>query len=135
MIDYTLLVFRRWLDFRGRSRRSEYWYFTLSCLIVSIVLAAIEGAMGIGDGTALEDAGNGPLSILFSLVTLVPGIAVSFRRIHDVGRSAWWLLLWLIPIIGWAVLLFWSIRDGDPNRNEYGPDPKRPDEGVSDAFN
>jgi uncharacterized membrane protein YhaH (DUF805 family) len=131
MFDYYILVFKRWLDFRGRSRRSEYWYFSLANFIVSILLSVIESVVGI-DG---EGFGGGALSGIYSLVTLVPGLSVSFRRLHDVGKSAWWLLLVLIPILGWIPLLIWCIRDSDENRNEYGPNPKFPDDDVAATFN
>jgi uncharacterized membrane protein YhaH (DUF805 family) len=131
MIDYYLTVFKRWLDFRGRSRRSEYWYYTLANLIVAILLVVVEMILGIGG----DDGASGPLSLIYSLVTIVPGLSLSFRRLHDIGRSAWWLLLTFIPIIGWGVLLYWAIKNGDPNRNDFGPDPKSIDDDMVSTFN
>jgi uncharacterized membrane protein YhaH (DUF805 family) len=131
MIDYYLLVFKRWLDFQGRSRRSEYWYFSLANFIVAIVLSVLEGVLQI-DG---DEFGSGPLSLIYSLVTLIPGLSVSFRRLHDVGRSAWWLLLVFIPIIGWGFLLYWCVKDSDPVRNDYGPNPKSGDDDMIATFN
>jgi uncharacterized membrane protein YhaH (DUF805 family) len=124
MINFYVLAFKRWLDFKGRSRRSEYWYFTLVNLIIAIVLIMIEQAIGIGGG----DSGNGPISSLYTLVVLVPGLAVSFRRMHDIGKSAWWLLIGLIPLLGFIVIIVWFIGAGQPGRNAYGPNPKDPND-------
>ncbi|WP_417411248.1 DUF805 domain-containing protein [Hoeflea sp.] len=98
----------------GRARRSEYWWFALFALIGN-------GVLGIIDAILFGDAQI--LSGLFSLAILLPSICVAGRRMHDTGRSAWWLLLCFIPLIGILVLLWWFIQKGTDGRNEYGPDP------------
>lgn len=110
-------VFLKWSDFKGRSRRREYWYFALANIIVSILLAVV-------DNVVFKSAGTGPLGGLYSLVVLVPGLAVSFRRLHDIGKSAWWLLVALIPLVGLVVLIYFTVKDSEPD-NIYGPNPKQ----------
>ncbi len=110
-------VFLNWSDFKGRARRREYWLFTLANIIVAVLLAVV-------DGVIFKSAGSGPLSGLYSLVALVPGLAVSFRRLHDIGKSAWWLLIALIPFFGAIVLIYFMVKDSEPE-NIYGPNPKQ----------
>lgn len=112
---------RNYAKFSGRARRAEYWWFALFVIIVSFVLGAIE-AMIFGPG-AFAPYGIGPIAGLFTLAILVPSIALTFRRLHDLDRSAWWVLLGLIPVIGTLVLLFWYVQRGTPGDNRFGPDP------------
>lgn len=74
-----------------------------------------------------------PLSAIWSLVVLLPSLAVGVRRLHDTGRSGWWLLIWLIPLIGWIILIWWFASRGDEGPNEYGDDPLAPT-GSATAF-
>ena len=117
IIENYKSVFLNWSDFKGRARRREYWLFTLANIIVAILLAVV-------DGVIFKSAGSGPLGGLYSLVALVPGLAVSFRRLHDIGKSAWWLLLILIPFFGAIVLIYFMVKDSEPE-NIYGPNPKQ----------
>ena len=103
--------FSKYVTFSGRARRSEYWYFVLAISIVSIVLTLIDG-------------GEGVLSLLWSLGTLLPSLAVGVRRLHDIGRSGWWLLIILVPLIGFVVLIYFAIKDSEPGENRFGPNPK-----------
>ncbi len=121
-IDYWKLAFSRYATFTGRSRRSEYWYFTLVNFIVSFVLSIALGLLG-------ETAGL--LANLYGLVVLIPGIAVGVRRLHDIGRSGWWYLI-LLTVIGAFLLLFWFAQDSEPGTNQYGPNPKTGGEDVLD---
>ncbi len=114
-MNYYLEVFKKYTVFSGRARRSEYWYFTLFNFIVSIILAVISGI--VGDKYSL-------LGIVYALVVFIPGIAVSVRRLHDVGKSGWMLLISLIPFVGAIWLLVLMCTDGDIGDNEYGPNPK-----------
>lgn len=118
-MSWYLEVLKKYAVFNGRARRKEYWMFTLINVLISFVLGFIEGAMGLTD-----KRGWGPLGALYTLAVLIPGIAVSVRRLHDTGRSGWWLLIALIPCIGAIVLLIFMVQDSDPGENQYGPNPK-----------
>lgn len=114
--DVIRTVFGRYVQFSGRARRSEYWYWILFIVLVSIALSVVDGVIfGFGDS---DLAILGPL---FSLGTFLPSLAVGFRRMHDLGRSAWWLLLALIPLIGSLILIYWFAQRGDEGDNQYGP--------------
>lgn len=126
-------VFSKYATFSGRARRAEYWWFALFNALASLALqildVAIFGAYRMG-----PDAGMGLPNVLgglFSLAILVPSIAVWVRRLHDVGRSGWWWLLALIPVIGWIILFYWSVRRGDMGPNAFGPDPVGDDVSAS----
>lgn len=116
---------RRYADFNGRARRSEYWLFWLFTVILEVVAFGIMGATGASNPAAMMSLGVG--SILLFLVCLglfVPSLAVLFRRLHDTDRSAWWILIAFLPIIGGLVLLVFTLLDGTPGANRFGPDPK-----------
>lgn len=119
-MDWYLEVLRKYAVFTGRARRKEYWFFILFNIIVSIVLGFADGLMG----TFSLDAGIGLLGGLYSLAVLLPSIAVSVRRLHDIGRSGWWLLIALIPIIGAIVLIVFFVLDSNADENEFGANPK-----------
>lgn len=131
-MNWMILPYRRYAEFSGRSRRKEYWSFALFYLLVMIALNAVFGtnelARGNGAfvyGSRLVGAG-GWIGGLFWLVSIVPGLAVSVRRLHDQDRSGWLLLLWLIPFLGWFALLVLMCLDGTRGPNRFGPDPKNP---------
>ena len=105
------ICFHKYADFSGRARRKEYWYFTLFNMIVSCVLAIMLG----------EDSS---LDVAYSLVTLIPGLAVIWRRIHDIGKSGAWNFISFVPVVGWIFMLIWNCRDSQPGYNDYGPNPK-----------
>jgi uncharacterized membrane protein YhaH (DUF805 family) len=107
-------VLKNYTGFQGRARRKEYWMFVLFSAIVSIVLAIIEGIIG----------SQNVLTGLYSLAVLLPSLAVGVRRLHDTGRSGWWLLLCLIPIIGSIIVLVFTCQDSEPTANRYGLNPK-----------
>src|SRR4029077_1160257 len=96
--------FAKYVTFSGRAARPEYWYFVLFTLVVSIVLAIVESAV-IGGHL-------GTLQGLFNLATILPGLAVAVRRMHDIDRSGWWLLLGFVPLVGEIILLVWLCRRG-----------------------
>lgn len=119
-MNWYLHVLKNYAVFRGRAHRQEYWYFFLFNIIISIALAFIDSALGNpGAGE-----GAGILGTIYSLAILVPSIAVGVRRLHDTGRTGWWMLLGLIPIIGAIVLIYFFVLDSTPGSNEYGPNPK-----------
>ena len=93
--------FSKYAAFEGRASRSEYWWFFLFTFLASSASSVVSET----------------LSALFSLAVLLPCLAVGARRLHDVDKSGWFLLLWFIPIIGWIVLVVWAVQDGkEPNR-------------------
>ena len=112
-------VFSKYATFSGRARRSEYWWWYLFVVIVSAVIGGIAGATGGSDGSSIGTI----LSAVVGLGFLLPNLAVGARRLHDTGRSGWWLLIGLIPLIGAIVLLVFFVMDSEPD-NEYGPNPK-----------
>ena len=129
-MEWMLLPLKRYAEFSGRSRRKEYWMFFLFTIMVGIVLGIIDAVLGLNFGSGFGS--NGVLGSLFSLATLVPSLAVGIRRLHDTDRSAWWLLLVLLPIIGWIVLLVFYCTEGTRGSNRFGDDPKS--ENLADVF-
>ena len=114
--------FSKYATFSGRARRSEYWYFTLFHVLAFMILGII-GNMIFGSP---EGGGSNMLQNIFSLATFIPGLAVSCRRLHDIGKSGKWILISLVPVIGWIVLLVFEIKDSEPGENQYGRSPKYP---------
>ena len=108
--DAIKTCFNKYADFNGRAKRPEYWWYWLFIFLVSLAI------------TALSRSASG----LFSLVTLLPSIAVGARRLHDTDRSGWWLLLFFLPLIGAIVLLVWFCTKGTNGYNRFGPDYFRP---------
>ena len=107
-MDWYLQVLRKYAVFSGRARRKEYWMFVLVHIIISIVIFII-GSFAYG---------------LYGLAIIIPAFAVAIRRLHDTGRSGWWLLVNCVPIIGWILLFIWMVKDSDEGENQYGPNPK-----------
>lgn len=114
-MDYYFSVLEKYDVFQGRARRAEYWYFVLYNLLISMAIGII--------GTMFDDQTKG-LSNLYALIVFLPSLALDVRRLHDVGKSAWWLLLLLIPVIGWIWLFVLYLTDSQPGANKYGPNPK-----------
>jgi uncharacterized membrane protein YhaH (DUF805 family) len=119
-MNWYLGVLKKYADFTGRARRKEYWFFVLFNLIISCVLSVID----VFVGTYNAAVGVGILSGLYALGVLIPGIAVTVRRLHDTGRSGWWILIALVPLVGWIVLIIFMFLDSQPGTNAYGPNPK-----------
>ncbi|MBX7042973.1 MAG: DUF805 domain-containing protein [Ignavibacteria bacterium] len=119
-MNWYLKVLKNYTNFSGRARRKEYWMFTLFNVIFAVAAMLLDNLLGI----AIEGIGYGPIYGLYVLATIVPGIAVSVRRLHDVDKSGWMLLIGLIPLIGaiWLLVLF--VTEGTPGDNQYGPNPK-----------
>lgn len=118
-MNWYLAVLKKYAVFSGRATRSEYWYFALFNIIVSVVLALVDSLIGTGGSESL-----GILSGLYSLAVLLPSLGVAIRRLHDTDRTGWWLLIGLVPLIGIIVLLVFFIQDSQPGDNKYGPNPK-----------
>ncbi|APG28665.1 hypothetical protein A7E78_12980 [Syntrophotalea acetylenivorans] len=125
-MNWYLDVLKKYFVFQGRARRKEYWMFTLFNMLVYIALMIIEGILGMGG-----EGGLGLLSTLYTLAVLLPALGVSVRRLHDTGRSGWWLLIGLVPLIGGIVLFIFMVLDSQPASNQYGPNPKEGDTQVS----
>jgi uncharacterized membrane protein YhaH (DUF805 family) len=119
-MSWFVEALKKYAVFSGRSRRKEYWYFVLFVVIINIVLNIIDSLIGTYD----RSAGAGLLTSIFNLAVLIPSIAVSVRRLHDIDRTGWWVLIGLVPLIGWIVLLVFHVQDSTPGTNRYGPNPK-----------
>ena len=102
--------FSNYVNFRDRACRSEYWYWILFIVIADIVAGIIDAVLGMQIVTGL-----------FGLVTIIPNIAIAIRRLHDLDRTGWWILLGFIPLIGWIILLIWYVTKGTDGPNRFGP--------------
>ncbi len=137
-MEWMLLPYRRYAEFSGRSRRREYWLFVLFYWLVMIAIEAIFGtpqSVTMGNAFSYGVVANGAGSAignLFALASLVPSLAVAVRRLHDIDRSGWWLLLAFVPFLGWFTLFVFTCLDGTAGSNRYGFDPKA--RGVADVF-
>lgn len=123
MIEYYKLVLSKYAEFNGRSRRSEYWYFALTNMLIVFGLYIVMG-LGIGMESSILMGLGGGLVGIYALATLIPSIAVLVRRLHDTGRSGWWYFIALVPVVGVFILLYFLAMDSAPGANEYGPNPK-----------
>lgn len=119
-MNWYLAVLKKYAVFSGRAQRAEYWFFALFNLIISIVLMFVDA----GIGTIDMQSGMGLFGVVYSLAVLIPGIAVSVRRLHDTNHSGWWLLIGLIPLIGLIVLIIFMVQDSNAGDNQYGANPK-----------
>ncbi|MGS0892656.1 DUF805 domain-containing protein [Burkholderia stagnalis] len=113
-------VFNQYAKFEGRARRAEYWYFALLTAVVSIVCQVVAMAGQGGSAFALLPA---IVALVVSLALVVPSIAVTVRRLHDTGRSGWFLLIAFIPVVGGIILLVWMCARGTEGPNRFGADP------------
>ena len=110
-------VFSKYVQFGGRAPRSEYWYWALFYLIASIGTGVVD--FSIDSSTEAI----GPVNALFSIATFLPSLAVLARRLHDIDKTAWWMLIVLIPVVGAILLIIWLCKSGSKGANKYGPDP------------
>lgn len=113
-MNYWLGCFKKYAEFSGRARRQEYWMFILFNMLACFGLQIVDAILGTG----------GVLGAVYSLAALIPGWAVLVRRMHDIGKSGWWCLIGVIPLIGVFVLLIFLCQDSQPGDNAYGPNPK-----------
>jgi len=127
-MNWYLKVIKNYAGFGGRARRKEYWMFALFNLIFIVVAGIVDNILGT---TFKMDMGGqsvnlhyGYFYILYALAVLIPGLAVAVRRLHDVGKSGWMLLISLIPIVGAIWLLVLVVTNSKPGENKYGPNPK-----------
>ncbi len=128
-MKYYIAAIRKYAMFTGRARRKEYWYFTLFNLLFLFITLVIDRLiatkMGFTSFRGTYGLVFGPLSILYSLFILVPTAAVFVRRMHDINKSGWYILLLLVPIIGFIRAIIRLAEDGEPEENKYGPAPKK----------
>ena len=138
-MKWYIKVLKNYANFKGRARRKEYWMFVLinfiiyiAFMILIIIIEVISGVIYVSDLkiiiTSLMTLFTvTPFSVILSLYVLailVPSLAVSVRRLHDIGKSGWFILISLIPIVGNFILIFWFSEEGMPEANEYGEVPK-----------
>jgi uncharacterized membrane protein YhaH (DUF805 family) len=107
-MNWYLEVLKKYAVFSGRARRKEFWMFVLINFIIGVVLSFISDY----------------LSYAYSLAVFIPGLAVSVRRLHDIGKSGWWIFINLVPLIGWIWYILLAVADGQAGENQYGPNPK-----------
>lgn len=111
--DAVASALRNYATFAGRARRSEFWFFQLFSMLAQVIAGIID-----------DEATGGVLGAVLAVALLIPSIAVGARRLHDDGRSGWWQLLILVPLIGWIILLIWYCQHGETGPNRFGPDPR-----------
>ena len=127
-MEWYFKALKKYADFSGRAQRAEYWYFVLFNTIIVIILTILDGVLGLYD----MRSGFGVLSGIYQLAVFIPSLAVSVRRLHDIGKSGWWLLVGLIPIVGFIILIVWFATDSKED-NKYGQNPKgRMKKAISD---
>ena len=115
-MNWYLGVLQKYTVFDGRAPRIEYWMFNLLHIIILLIFSFIDKLAGFAD-----QAVAGPLTVLYFLAVLIPGWAVLVRRLHDTGRSGWWISINAIPTIGWIILLVFLIQGSERGENKYGP--------------
>lgn len=114
-IEYYILAFQKYGQFSGRATRAEYWWFYLVTIAVSLLFAILDSVFSIPFTL---------LSTIYFFASLIPSLAIQVRRLHDVDKSAWYMLLNFVIIIGWIWLLILNVLDSTPGANKYGPNPK-----------
>lgn len=128
MMDFGTAVKAFWSNysnFKGRARRSEYWFIQLFLVLTNLAVAAIDLALMDGDvDRFIANGGGGIVRLIWILATIVPALAVLIRRLHDTSRSGWWALIGLLPFAGAIVLLVFTVEDSTKDANTYGKSPK-----------
>ncbi len=124
-MDWFLKVVRdNYANFKGRARRKEYWMFTLFYVIFLAIAAVLDALLGLDFTIGSSSLGYGWLYTLFSLAVLIPSLAVGARRLHDTGKSGWWQLIGILPVIGVIILIIFFCQDGEVGENKWGKNPK-----------
>lgn len=131
--DAVRSAFSKYATFSGRARRAEFWWFALFQFLGNIAAGVLDAvvfgvsvmppAVDLESGTGFEVFTPSVFGGAFALATIIPAISVAVRRLHDLDRSGWWWWLWLIPIVGWIVLLVWYVSRGTVGPNRFGTDP------------
>ncbi|MBR6361170.1 MAG: DUF805 domain-containing protein [Clostridia bacterium] len=107
--------FTHYIDFKGRSSRAEYWYVVLASYLIDIVFAVLIGITKSAIFSTIE--------VFYYFLVFIPSLAIWFRRLHDTGRSGWYIFVMLLPIVGWILMIIW-LCSGSDGGNIYGPEPK-----------
>ena len=107
--------FRHYVTITGRASRSEYWYWVLFSVIGGIITAILDHAV-------FSESDLSPLNAIFNLICFLPSLTVGIRRLHDIGRTGWWVLI-ALTVIGIIVLIVWACQKSDAGPNQYGPEP------------
>lgn len=113
-MEFFIRAYKNYANFNGRDTRQQYWMFYLFYIIVYIVLSVIDSVVGA----------DGLLGGIFALATLIPSIAIGTRRLHDIGKSGWWQLILLVPLIGAIILIVFFAKQGMIGDNQFGNDPR-----------
>ena len=119
-MNWYWVVLTKYADTSGRARRAEFWYFVLINTVIVFALSFVDNVLGF----FYEEIGVGVLSGIYSLLMIIPYLTVTIRRLHDTGRSGWWLLIQLIPGLGGLVMFIFMLLDSQHGTNQYGSDPK-----------
>ena len=118
-MNWYLAVIKKYAEFSGRARRKEYWMFVIVNFFMVCLIGILSWFLGKTGGIISVS-----LSTLYGLFIIIPGWAVTVRRLHDTNRSGWWILISLVPVVGAIILFIFMILDSDPNANAYGENPK-----------
>ena len=116
-MEYWLKCWTHYCDFSGRARRKEYWMFCLINFLFSFAVGFLLGMLGAV--TVAQTFGR-----LFGIAAFLPGLGVGVRRLHDIGKSGWWMLINFVPVVGWIIFLLFMCSDSQAGTNAYGENPK-----------
>lgn len=122
-MNWYFVVLSKYVQFQGRSRRKEFWFFTLINAFISMACGMVDTTLQLP--TVVE--GYGILAALYAAFAFIPTVAVTVRRLHDQDRTGWWALIMLIPIVGILVLLYFMLQDSTAGSNRFGRNPKQSD--------
>lgn len=126
-MGFTVAIKSFWSNyatFKGRARRSEYWYIQLFLVLTNLAVAAIDLVLMNGDvDRFIANGGGGIVGLVWILVTIVPALAVLVRRLHDTGKSGWWILIGLVPFLGTIVLFVFTVLNSEVGENRFGDSP------------
>ncbi len=129
--------FRQYVGFSGRARRSEFWWWVLFTFLVAIVANLLDAILGtrivLGEDGVVALVNVSVVSNLTSLALFLPSLAMAIRRLHDSGRTGWWVLIALVPLVGFIVLLVFYLSDSQAGPNVHGPNPKELPAGTAPA--
>lgn len=120
-MNWYFKVISNYFYFSGRARRKEFWMFTLFHILFASLALVIDVSLELSISRQII---YGPFYLLYIIITFIPSLAVTIRRLHDTGKSGWMYLLILVPIVGPIVIFIFLVTDGQPDSNKWGPNPK-----------